>query len=163
MRRRKTKLYLLLSGWFILSLFGVYNLYLRPGLPVDVIQSNESLFIAAADGEVRAVEAVAGIPISKRYQLEYIVEQQSIGDNVTIAFKNDASENYILIQRHDIFYVLINILVGLIFYAIALLIIPGCDRLEEYYFSIGSIFIGYVTIVSWVGIQMMPAAAAIII
>ena len=96
MKLKHLSLIVFLIAWVGISGMALYNLSLRPTLPVDVEETGNSIFLVTPDSGLQEIAYAADQPVSRRYEINDIVELMNIGDTLNLRTANGAEVQYTL-------------------------------------------------------------------
>ena len=154
--------YLILLLFFTLfGTLGIYNLSLRPALPIKLTKTpaefvilpglpNKAFGFTTRD----TIEAIDSYKITDWYELDEIIDRKKIGQMVDIHLKSGTFQPVILIARNSNVDILLNTLLGLSFIVISALVWFKSTQRGERYFAICALFFGYILALGSPGIQL---------
>jgi len=138
MQRKRTIVLSILIIDMIFIIFGVLNiisLIEKPKVPAEL--DSENLVISSKTRELKAGTKINGlvyidqkVAVSKKYELEYIVDRFEIGEEVELIVSSEGTSIRVkveLIPFYDTFFVIVVIIVGSLF------IFPGIYLLLRHY------------------------------
>jgi signal transduction histidine kinase len=160
--------YPLLSVWVLISLLAAYNSSLRPALPIKIKTISNQLVLV--DSLLVSQTNRSDFPIIELFQGKHVTHAQEItnalhilkiGDEVTFSCAGNLNPTYKLIPHFQQPLIILNIIVGIIFYFISTLVWQFSPRREDRYFSFAGYFFGYAVMCSFTGLYI-PVVSEVI-
>jgi signal transduction histidine kinase len=158
----KGTFYLVLLLFFTLfGTVGIYNLSLRPALPLQLTKTTAG-FIILPESQNRilgftskdTIEAINSFKITDWHELDEIIDRKKIGQTVDIHLRSGGLQPVILTARNSNVDILLNALLGLSFIIISSLVWFRSTHEGERYFAICALFFGYILALGSPGIQL---------
>jgi len=157
----KKRLVFILVFWLLSAGLGLYKLFIRPTLPYSIRDTKEGVALRdaheSAEEEKLAsavVSTIDSVPISKKYELDNVVETKRIGNTVSIILSDNTLLQPVLIPRNDIWTMLINGFSGACCLIISLILMLYGKQREERYFCVFSYFLGLSLVITWPGMKL---------
>jgi len=158
----KGKSYLVLLLFFTLSsTLGIYNLSLRPALPLKLSKTPAGFIILASSANKSfgftardIIETIDSHKITNWQELDEIIDRKKIGQTVDIHLKDGISRAVLLVARNNKMDIFLNTLLGLSFIVISALVWFKSTQKGDRYFAICALFFGYILALGFPGIQL---------
>jgi len=157
---REKYYFVILFLFAALGLLGLYNLSLRPKLPIQTEETKAGLKIQQSNYNLspeiinRLIIHAENWPVVTIAQLDAIVEMKEIGDNFPLTLDDGKVYHFELVRRFSILYLILFTILGISFYIIAGLVWHGSKAPGEKYFAISATLLGYIIIMTWAGIKL---------
>jgi signal transduction histidine kinase len=145
----------------LVSFIGVYQLAVRPAIPVSFIQKPDGVYFhrldltgdAGIQPDIKKLLSIDGKPVSSATGLEFTIDAYAIGDTVVVhAMLNGEPiiRSFVLVHYYDTGYILTVIAVGLLYWITALiLLMKRPDDTAARVFHYACIMVGLIIMNTW--------------
>lgn len=143
----------------LLAVGGVYNLSRRPALPAEIQKKGTQILVTPWEPQIGAghfpkeLFAIEKYPVHSLEQVKEIYCRHRIGEKIELQFRDGSHWNPQLISANDLWYLLVNALLGFCALLISFLVWQRKLNEGEKYFSLSALFLGYILAVNWGFVQ----------
>lgn len=172
MVKQKAWTYVFLTIWFTFAFAGIYQLAIRPALPASLKEIREGIILAEViEAPAKSLEAlpdplvithIDGVPVSKSYEVDNIIDAKRIGDNVILSLAETESLELILIPRNNVWFLILSGGLGFVFFLVSVVVFLNRSQEEETYFVLSCSLFGLNNVISWTGLKF-PFAVTLLI
>ncbi len=160
MELNKKCYYLILIFFILLSAGAIYNLSLRPGIPVPLEQTPHGIRFSLSSPKIpvpesdNSIAAIDNFVVNKLHHVDEIVDRRKIGEEIAIRLSRGQVIHLKLVARNDKLFLSITLILTVLFFLISIFVWHHSRSPGERYFSFTSLFFAFIMAQGWPGIQL---------
>jgi len=169
-RVKENFFFIILAVFFSFSVIAIYNLSLRPTLPLPLKSTDNG--IVFEPGQISQLPEIAADtliitlnnkPVKSINEVDEIADRSKIGDKILVGFSNGQILSIKLIARNSWVSLFLNGLLALSFFIISGIVWRYASRASEKFFALTALLFGYILAMGWPGMILPPWISSLLV